>query len=61
MKDIQVGDLVRIRTPRPGPGPLAIVLAIHPSHRTVAHHMREVDVLIGEKHYNFMMYELEGA
>lgn len=61
MKDIQTGDLVKIRSPGPYGELLGLVLAIHPSHRTTAPHMREVDVLIGEQHYNFMMYELEGA
>ena len=57
LHNIQTGDLVKIRSECSGR--LGLVLAIEPSHRTVAPHMHEVEVLIREKHYNFMMYELE--
>ena len=57
LHNIQTGDLVKIRIECSGR--LGFVLAIKPSHRTVAHYMYEVEVLIREQHYNFMMYELE--
>jgi hypothetical protein len=57
LHNIQTGDLVKIRIECSGR--LGFVLAIKPSHRTVAHYMYEVEVLIGEQHYNFMMYELK--
>ena len=59
LKDIQTGDLVKIRSPGPYGGMLAVVLAIHPSHRTGAHHKHEVEELIAEVQRAFMMYELE--
>jgi hypothetical protein len=59
LHNIQIGDLVKIRSPGTYRGLLAVVLTIEPSHRTVAHHMHEVEVLIAEVQRAFMMYELE--
>ena len=58
LHNIQAGDLVKIRSETSGR--LAIVLAIEPCFpSTAAHHMRTVEVLLGDKHWSFIMYELE--
>ncbi len=59
LHNIQVGDLVKIRSPGPYGSMLAVVLAIEPSHLRRALHMREVEVLIANMRLNFMMYELK--
>ncbi len=57
LHNIQVGDLVKIRSD--WSGRLAVVLAIEPSPRTTALGMREVEVLWANKQRAFIMYELE--
>jgi hypothetical protein len=57
LHNIQAGDLVKIRSEISGR--LAIVLAIEQALLGTAHHMRTVEVLLGEQHWNFMAYELE--
>ena len=57
LHNIQAGDLVKIRSEVSGR--LAIVLAVEHGFLGEAYHMRVVKVLIAEKHWNFMAYELE--
>lgn len=58
-KMLREGDLVRVRNQRRYSDiGLGLVLAIE-SQEAAIHHLREVEVLIGEVHWKFMMYELE--
>ena len=59
---IQVGDLVRLRHPFPDQGDqLGLVIAIGPDDPLVPHFMLPVEVLIADKHWNFIVYALEAV